>query len=107
MATRKSARSTSGSSASITLEPELRMGSATALRDELSAGIEAGQAVKLDASAVSVADTGALQVLYVFASECRARGVEWSWAGVSDAFHEASRLLGMESALDLPAVPAR
>lgn len=107
MATRKSAKPKSAGAAAITLDAELRIGSVAALHEALRASVETSGGVSVDASAVSVADTAAMQVLYVCSSECRARGIDWNWTGVSDALREASRLLGMDSTLDLPAQPAR
>jgi anti-anti-sigma regulatory factor len=57
--------------------------------------------VTIDAHAVERIDTAALQVLCAFVRDRKAAGGEVIWAGCTENFSEAIRLLGLQQALGL------
>ena len=89
--------------APLTLDADLRIGSAPALRETLLAALSPGQAVEIDAAGVAQTDTAALQVLAAFSRDARAAGVPVAWTGVSDTLRRGVSTLGLDALIELPA----
>jgi ABC-type transporter Mla MlaB component len=62
------------------------------------------QSVSIDASAVERIDTAFMQVLLAFVRDRTAAREHLAWLNVSDTLIDAARVLGLQSALALPAV---
>jgi anti-anti-sigma regulatory factor len=58
--------------------------------------------VTIDVSAVERIDASAMQVLCAFVRDRKAAGGVIHWAGSTDSFSEAVRLLGLQKALGVP-----
>jgi len=74
----------------------------TALSDFLGSNDE----TILDVSAMERVDAAAMQLLYAFVRERKARGGKVSWVGDSPSFSEAVRLLGLATHLDVTLRPS-
>lgn len=62
---------------------------------QLLAAMAEGQAVSIDVSRVTKADTAALQLLYAFQRDARAQGLVTIWSNPSKVFCDAVDILGM------------
>jgi len=60
------------------------------------------QPVTIDVRAVERIDTAALQLLCAFVRDRKAAGGQVLWAGSTESFSEAIRLLGLQKALAVP-----
>jgi phospholipid transport system transporter-binding protein len=89
--------------APLTLDADLRIGSAPALRETLLTALAAGEGVEIDAAAVAQVDTAALQVLAAFSRDARAAGLPVAWTGVSDSLRRGVSTLGLNALIELPA----
>lgn len=89
--------------APLTLDADLRISAAPALRDTLLAALAAGEGIDIDAGAVAQVDTAALQVLAAFSRDARAAGLSVAWTGVSDPFRRGVSTLGLNALIELPA----
>lgn len=87
--------------ACVVLAAEARLSSITVLQAALQSARDAAGPLQLDASRVERTDAATLQLLYMFAQDCRHRQVAWQWTAASDAFRHAVHLLGMAEALAL------
>jgi anti-anti-sigma regulatory factor len=91
--------------APLTLDADLRIGTAPALRETLLAALAEGGVVDIDGAAVAQVDTAALQVLAAFSRDARAAGVAVAWTGVSDSLRRGVSTLGLNALIELPAQP--
>ena len=89
--------------APLTLDADLRIAAAPALRDTLLAVLAAGAPVEIDGAPVTHVDTAALQVLAAFSRDARAAGVPVAWTGASDPLQRGVSVLGLNTLIDLPA----
>jgi len=89
--------------AAITLAANCSIKEVAALRAQLCAVVDSGDAVAIDASAVERIDTATLQLLYAFVRDRLNSDREVTWQGVPAALTDAARLLGVRDLLCLPA----
>ncbi|HEY4144031.1 STAS domain-containing protein [Pinirhizobacter sp.] len=89
--------------APITLDADLRLSQAPALRERLLKALGAGSPVTLDGGDVAQVDTAALQVLCAFARDAIGAGLPVGWSRVSPALREGAAMLGLNQTMNLPA----
>lgn len=85
----------------IKLDGKVDISSIATLRERLSAALETGESLSIDASAVDSVDTASLQLLVAFANKASKRAQTLAWVEVSDALRERATLLDLDTALDL------
>lgn len=90
-------------SAPLTLDADLRIAAAPALRDTLLAALATGGSVEIDGGAVAQVDTAALQLLAAFSRDAKAAGHPVTWTGVSDSLQRGVAVLGLNGLIELPA----
>lgn len=88
-------------SVTYTLAANCTVRDSVALQNDLLKLLDDARRVIFDVGAVDRIDTAAMQVLYAFARDRKARGGEVSWQGCTEEFSTAARLLGMKSALGI------
>ncbi len=69
----------------------------------MTAMLEDGEEIVLDAGDVSRVDTASLQLIYVIQKTLADSGHSIRWQAVSDAFRDSATLTGLTEALALPA----
>jgi anti-anti-sigma regulatory factor len=89
-----------------TLNSNCTVRDSIALKSALLDLVAERQPVTIDARAVERIDTAALQVLCAFTRDRRAAGGQVIWAGGTDNFCEAIRLLGLQKLIDVPGIDA-
>jgi anti-anti-sigma regulatory factor len=89
--------------APITLDADLRLSQAQALRERLLKALAARSPVTLDGGDVAQVDTAALQVLCAFTRDAGGLGLPVVWGGVSPVLREGAAMLGLDKTMNLPA----
>jgi anti-anti-sigma regulatory factor len=90
------------SSGPLRLDSDLRIRNIADASARLGAAL-GGAHLALDAADVVQIDTAGLQLLVATVATARRNGVACEWTGVSPCLRDASRMLGLEEALGLPA----
>lgn len=76
------------------------------LKSQLSLQLQAEHAVQIDVSRVERIDASVMQLLLAFVRDRAQRARQVEWLGVNEVIMEAARILGLQSALQLPAMGA-
>ncbi|MFN3200208.1 MAG: lipid asymmetry maintenance protein MlaB [Bradymonadia bacterium] len=79
---------------------------AGAIHDQLREALGDDRLVILDGQRISHIDAAILQLLVTFAQDARGHQCRWHWRDPSEALREASRLLGLSTALGVDQVHA-
>jgi phospholipid transport system transporter-binding protein len=90
----------------MTLDADLRLAAAPALRNVLLGALAAGQPVRIDGAAVAQVDTATLQLLCAFVRDAAASEQAVIWTAASDALMAGAAMLGLHRSMNLPAPPA-
>jgi len=90
-------------STTLALPAECTVGDANSLKDNLAVLLEELLPVTLDITDLQRIDTAALQVIVAFIRERSGHGRAVQWQGTTPIMTTAAQLLGLTSALGLPA----
>lgn len=85
----------------LTLPAQCTLPHASALQASLLEALAADADVQLDASAVEVVDTAALQVMAAFLIELRQQGRRAQWQQIAAPLHAAAKQLGLQQVLGI------
>jgi phospholipid transport system transporter-binding protein len=88
--------------APITLDADLRLSQAPALRERLLKALAARSPVTIDGGDVAQVDTAALQVLCAFTRDAAGQGLSVAWGGVSGVLRDGVAMLGLDKTMNLP-----
>jgi len=89
--------------ATVILPAQCIMRDAVELKLRLLPQLDAEDSVQIDVSKVERVDAATMQVLLAFVRDRAQRRRHVNWVGVGNAFTEAAQMLGLHSALQLPA----
>ena len=98
---RKSVSASTDAHRVVALDAELRIGNASALQTMLCEALASGGEIVLDATAVQSADSAALQLLYAFVRDSKARGMRVSWLPAQPSLRRDAGLLDLDRPLGL------
>jgi phospholipid transport system transporter-binding protein len=87
----------------VVLPPRSTVAQALDIHASLRGWIDSGRPLIVDASHVDEIDTAVLQLLIAAIRAVRARGLPFSWQGLSEAVRRAATLIGVSAALELTA----
>ena len=90
-------------STTLALAAECLVSGASTLKESLASLVDQPRPITLDITSLQRIDTAGLQVLTAFARERAGHGRAIEWRGTSPALTSAAQLLGLTSALGLPA----
>jgi len=85
--------------ATLRLEPSLRIGEVETRRDMLLRLLDRREPVRIDVSALQSVDTAGVQLLLAFRREADRRGIPVDYCGESPELLNALRLLGLADAV--------
>lgn len=86
----------------VVLKGALDVSAAVSAYGPLDQALARGLPLQLQAGELERADAGGLQLLLLFVTGARARGMALTWRSVSAALATSAELLGLTSALKLP-----
>ena len=80
----------------IRLAASASVGECAALKQQLLALVQSGDAVIIDVTDIEIIDTATLQLLFVFSRERNANALSTIWQGDSPTFRNAVTALGLQ-----------
>ena len=102
---RRKKQSTREPARTLVLGGKLCIGEVGALKERLTAALEADGSIVIDASGVEAVDTAALQLLTAFANSARGQSRPLEWQNPSAALQESAVLLDLDGSLGLNTSP--